>query len=476
MLFDLINMSKETISMQLNDPVVKEIEGSINRIRNTISANDIKSAEGCFHNETCRKEIKNLDSILSNRFGIKFYHVPVSNLEYAVLVAAPYQTHILKPDIQETYDWLKEEYKKDADKLEDKDATRNNDMGSDYNSYLNWQVSVDELNKHLKTNSITIDLEKATVRGLPPSFQVELLCDFTLLFNKKMGLSDIEITYIILHEVGHEFSYLEYSYRTTKSILALSEAIRTNMNKKGLDKQTSIILAYKEAYHKEPPAGVNGDMLLLQLSNQHIMETFKLAKNNYDSIDSEQQADQFATRFGGGMELASALNKITIFYTETSFSAHVFKIYKIYNYISLIIYIVTKPLIVVIPAIIIGFLIKTAIFVILKLIFASNPKMTYDEMSTRLQRMKNDTIQQIRGLSNDVNPAIIKKFIESVDTITDMVKLYPKESENRNISDRIAMFLSKTMSSNMDIEQMIKTMEILMANQLHVSAKRLSLT
>jgi hypothetical protein len=90
--------------------------------------------------------------------------------------------------------------------------------------------------------------------------------------------------------------------------------------------------------------------------------------------------------------------------------------------------------------------------------------------------MKNDTIQQIRGLSNDVNPAIIKKFIESVDTITDMVKLYPKESENRNITDRIAMFLSKTMSSNMDIEQMIKTMEILMANQLHVSAKRLSLT
>ena len=181
----------------------------------------------------------------------------------------------------------------------------------------------DHIRETLKQMSVpyfsgTIDLEKAKVTGDFAKLLVKLSLPYSLLTRGRVLLETLtprEIAAIVLHEVGHGFTTIEYADRsvTTNQVLAgVSAAMRS-------EEPSFIAQTYASAAHLlrmtseqraalEECKDANGAAVLLATIAMEKSKS-ELGLNVFDVNACEQLADQFAARCGAAKDLVTALAK-----------------------------------------------------------------------------------------------------------------------------------------------------------------------
>lgn len=165
----------------------------------------------------------------------------------------------------------------------------------------------------------TVDRENARVGGYFSKVEVDVYFTSGLLKAKKL-ISDPEVAAILLHELGHLYTYFEYLNkltRTTNIISSLSRAMYDveDQKERGLIMKSAGEQLKIESF--DPAQYVSGSKEKRTLaSTTFIISALPTSSRSdtgfsaYEHRSCEQVADQFAVKFGAGRALASGLNKM----------------------------------------------------------------------------------------------------------------------------------------------------------------------
>jgi len=160
----------------------------------------------------------------------------------------------------------------------------------------------------------TVDLNKGTVSGDLSEIQFKMGIGPGY-FGVRSEFTAREITSIILHEIGHTFTYLELLYRHTCTNYFLEEVTRKLA--KTDDKKLRYQI-YKDAraggwkeIDDDKMAEANDVAAITYFMKRTVdVATHELGNNPYDLRGAEALADQFMVRMGYGADFVTALKKL----------------------------------------------------------------------------------------------------------------------------------------------------------------------
>ena len=472
-------LTTEMIAQQQNDYVVPAIKEVFEEIISNIKEYDLKSAKKVFLNRKNKPLITKLDSIISKRFGISLQHTFSTGSGYAVWTIPPKNQNILNKDIVEVSKAV-DEYTKNADESNTHSDVKNiRNADTQMMSIMNkWKKSMSVLEKELNTNGVRIDLEKAVVYGLPKDYVVFLTCDLNIMVNE-IGMNADELTAVLLHEVGHAFTHLEYSYRSISNTSVLLDTIKDASDKNRTYKET-IKLVYEEVLdgNGSDLDDANDITATIKLADEYIKNSVGMIPTPHSGTDSEQLADQFAGRFGLGKDLATGLEKMTKRFPEiTEFSAHLTMAVIAGVYVFIFALIMAAGIA---GAFMIA--LETALTIMITGFLGSfigsllsaggvNTAKTYDDSYQRLNRVKNEMIRRIR--SENIDKAIKKQVLAELDSVTELIKKVPVS--NPTFSDNLIRLVSSRSRRLANMKEIEQVVENLMENDLHASALRINL-
>lgn len=169
----------------------------------------------------------------------------------------------------------------------------------------------------------TVNLANSTVGGLYSEIPLDI-CVFLGLFRNK-SFSDNEIASIILHELGHHFTYFQYintvGFGGLITTIAAKEIVGASTKEERKDK---ILLAEKimgldKVVDIKDDTDLNVSGVQVVLFSNYLAKMYSATGTvQYDQRNCEQLADQFATKHGAGRDLVTAMDKMDRFYDHTS--------------------------------------------------------------------------------------------------------------------------------------------------------------
>ena len=464
-------ISTEMIAPQVGDYIVTEMEKILTEVMK-ITEQCYRDGKGSNYNvfkiPTVRDEMERFDKLLFDRFGLNIETTHCSSTLAAVIPVTAKKWNNLN------------DFSQDLDTYGSSKKLRGPDADSEAvgNRILKEAVEAQkDLENTLNTKSVVFDLNKAKIRGLPSGYRVQVLVNFTIAY--ELGLNARHMTAILLHEVGHAWTHLEYSYRNTRNTSVLIDTFMDNYRNKNKTVKESLILSYVDATGDTSAKELNNKnaaTVVLTLSKAYLGHCNQYLTGGYHaSIDSENLADGFAARFGLGAELADALLKvhdkfkiqryIIIFASTGVLAFHIF--YAISLIISFSIF-----------GILFGvmhlFVVSTIVYVIYRLMFPGEritETMTYDEVIRRFQRVKNQTVKTLR--ESNLKKDVLSSMLESIDELEKIIKA--AKSRHTEWSGPIESIIRLFNGNKVEIKRLEQLTENLMENNLHVAAAKVKL-
>ena len=284
------------------------------------------------------------------------------------------------------------------------------------------------------------------------------------------------MTAITLHEIGHVFTYYEYSNRVSSTNQILAQFAYDNHNNKMTpDKVTYTFkeigskfqLSEKEI--KELELNIDSSILGPKLFKVYLRNVDSLRKvMKYDETSSETLADNFAVRQGYGKDLVTGLEKLTDYYPVKN-TTILFILYNIEFWVDFVL----------VPSVIISALSTAAPLGIFLAFFVTvlfyegskveNKNMTYDELKQRYNRIKLTMIERLKDKNLDVKTT--KELIENVETIDKIMDGILSNADP--IKMKLMNFiLPSNITINKDIDRQQK-IEELAFNRLFISAAKM---
>lgn len=335
--------------------------------------------------------------------------------------------------------------------------------------------------RQLKKEKGWIDNKNAMVGGVFSKVPIKIVVCYIELV-QKFRLNYSELTAVVLHELGHGYTWLEHAHmsRTTNLILQdLTEILREKDFDKGKYKsillESSEKLGLTEKEIDELTNGSNRTILGFKTSKLLIDRISSQMRNGkYAETSSEQSADLFATRHGYGMPLVTGLEKI---YRKTSYNTAMEVVMQtsglamsailLSDFIRVIVYIATGAVIP-IGAIVIAMF---AAFFYLSVNRAKNIDVTYDTNKVRLERIRDQMI-----LLLSTRPDMSDKDKEIIHESIDMMNLAITNTKDKiNIFNSIARLLfSKHRKDVLEIE-LQRDLEKIASNVVIEAASKLDL-
>lgn len=256
----------------------------------------------------------------------------------------------------------------------------------------------------------SIDLKNAKVDGYFSTLKHRLLINFHLL--KEYGLTADEITAIILHEIGHAFHGMESRHLLESNNATIAQIVK-EINNNDLDK-AEYIFKTKFASKEEFDIYLNNKNTKLDLAS-HVATVYvgrintQMVNNTYDQVNSENLADEFVSRFGYGVHVVTALQKMHK-------NSNIITTSRIL-YIAGIIVIALSFIIDLALLGIFGVIICAVIFILL---FSAEKKgMLYDFPAERYTRVRNSIINNLKNLK--LPPEITKNLIYQIEVIDTVI-------------------------------------------------------
>ena len=339
-----------------------------------------------------------------------------------------------------------------------------------YDKYLSEhpeiiELVVKNLKQVKKASFASVDLVNSKVDGYFAELENKLFMPASF-FMKIEGsafqvLSSREWAAIVLNEIGHAFTFLEFSLRfaTTNEVLSylsLKHSEGGDQYKASVKVAANIFkLTEKEAEVLEK-AKSDEEMAVLFLSIQDQRTRSELGSSWYDSVSCEQLADQFATRHGAGVELVTALEKIG----GLSQSGKLSLIFSLVRFIAVIAGVFVSGGI--------GWLLFYVFIQALNTWVQATSKPVYDNSEYRPKRVLQDLIEKIKDVNLPRDE--LKALLEQIDQMAEVTE---KHKNINQVERYFALLVSSTYRRNYNLEILQKQLESIASNPLFVSAAKL---
>lgn len=277
-----------------------------------------------------------------------------------------------------------------------------------------------------------------------------------------------EMAAIILHEVGHAYTFMLCVARSVTTNLVLSGMARMYEGSISPAKRHYVF----ERYSKDRKASKdrldamkkckNAEELAVIILNDDIEECkSELGASLYDVSSCEQIADEYSTRCGAGAYLAKALHKFYFFGWQTDFGRY-------WVYIAKTILFIIRVIIAAAGGI---FALIGIAFTLWGLVFGPDKRdEIYDNPYARLNRIKNQIIDQLKR--EDLSKAEKAQKVKDVETIEDLQKSY---SDGVRLDETIAYVFRGSWRDAHNFEMMQKDLENLANNRLFTGAAKLGI-
>lgn len=320
----------------------------------------------------------------------------------------------------------------------------------------------------------TVDLSKGKVHGIFETYVHTLYLDMTLLF-KVYRLNAEEVTAVIMHEIGHAFTYYEYSNRLASTNQLLAQLSKDIHDGKVEDEKRTYIfkeigrhLKLSEKEIADLYNTTDNTILGSMLFKLYIKEIKTLRKDvKYDETTSEALADNFAVRQGFAKPLVTGLDKLYRYshYKNDFMYATILTTEFIFTFI-------------VYPAVTIAALMNvpalgafyTVLFIGMFILDGdlSFKDMTYDELKQRYTRIRQGLVGALKNDGLEKNQAL--DILENLDEIDEVIN---ETKDFMSIKERIMRVISpfsRRIANDISHQQQL---EELGNNELFVHSSRL---
>jgi hypothetical protein len=473
-------LTHEMIASQLDVKFIDELKPKISRMKDIININDIRDNSVLLERFPEANDLLNdINTILSKRF--KF------NVKILLANTKGASTNIIMPGsfnvLYNNNDWingLKKYYesKKNQTFKNLKDVNDFNKNIDDY--YHQIYKNVLAMERELDKFNITIDNKNATITGLPKDFYMLFKIDFCFMLNT-YGNNDFADNFIaiLLHEIGHNYTGFEKAYYGVKNSITLLEATRETLNS-GIKDETQIL----RVINKKMGIGTNGTKgeLLLNLRNKMLPSTEEM--DLLAQTQSEQQADQFVSRFGLGGTLASSLvkNSAWIRYSNPDMDQKLADDVLIVNILSIGSFILVGSF-TALGAIAVGVTVFMSGLLWLHSTLKSyegkannffKNKSPYELDYQRVLRLKQDAIRQLRLLDKKDDKILVNRLMDNIVILDERLSFINSimEEAKKDIFKKWMMENQFDPKSN-SILTMNNLVQDLMENNLHIKTKQL---
>lgn len=470
-------LSTEIISFQANDSLGKDLTDVADKMLDILNSplDLYKTNAALIKNKVLVKLLGDMEDILYNRLGIKFNVVIGDVDECFCMPATPAKDSNLMPDTIETMKsievWASQNNVETAKEAEGAEKSKLMKQSTYYKHVMKTYENMKALYSKTRVDGVIVDREKAKMYGLPSSYKITVCMDLIWCF-RDMGLTSSEFVAIILHEIGHAWTVIEYSIRNTHNTTVLLDAIKETVNGKS-PKEVLCIAAENIKGNEALQADLRSkNIVTVYLTTAKLV----IGANKYSSVDAEQLADQFVARFGLGKELATAVEKVErripsdLFYL----SHYLFEFFILFILlIALLMLLVTGP----------GVLFMGAVLPILTIVgivwinnLRNSPNASdyaaYDDRINRAKRIKFDLIRTIR--SNKLPKEVTKDLLNQLDVLDTIINVASKD-KTVGLMDKFSNFFRFNGATIKELENIDKVTESLMENDLHALTAKLKI-
>lgn len=456
-----LQISKETIAPQPNDYIVGKLEELITNLYKAIDSGEQVGTRANLINE--------ISSSLTKRFGVPIKVLDSNNKELCTfpVMFKDHHTFLYEATVGELSDDIKSIYgsAKRGDK-NIKDMTMINTSNlADTKALTNKLLENYKIAENLKAfENITIDVNKAYIKGIDKDVLAPMLIDFEWV-HTECKITPIETVAVMMHEMGHIFTWIEYNRKMVKNTTVLLETLKEDIAKKGKTPKE----AYENAYYKITKQKINTNneteagIELYKVTNPYMDS----GTNKYSFTDSEQQADQFAGRFGLGKELATALPRLVKGYNKDFIRGVAIQC----SLTIVAVLLAGLSALSIISAGISMFLIWSIYSNVFRTPTPINGEQTYDDMIQRMNRLKTEMIRTIRIYNKELCPDYVNYLIKNIEATDRIIKELP--SPMVPLNHKLWSVLSSKFATGADMRLIEQLIEDTQENMLYVAAYKL---
>ena len=426
------NVSLESIAFQ-NDSFGSDIESIIYKLKKLVDVNPSLKHDVDF----LESSGTDLEKLIYSRLGLRVNLIINTYCPGAMIVFPINRNHILLKD-----------YWRDNYHIEDQA----------------------KLTKDLVGKKGTVDLKNAKLGGIFSEYKHTMYCD--IIGNLDAGMTVPSVVAIILHELGHAFTYYEFSDRVSSTNQVMADIALTVKDK--ADKSKRIYLFKELATKLDIDEKEFNDILEednriifgVKLFKKYMTSVSSLMEQvKYDETSSEQLADNFATRFGYGKHIVEALDVMMKGSAERSRG-----MYKVSVMLDLLVTLL-MPLVAIAGMVLfipLGVFYSFLLFIILTNSGDNDKDMTYDDLKTRYSRVRHQLILQTQELN--ISKSDLKALVDSIHQLDDIIK---GTQVFTPLYTSIVNFFSSTNKSAKENIALQKVMETLTNNELFVKSAQL---
>lgn len=310
----------------------------------------------------------------------------------------------------------------------------------------------------------TVDTENCTIGGIFEKIPLQVHYGYDLLSDQRLTVA--EKVAILLHELGHAFTYFLHLGQTVTSGLFAGAVAKEIMDAKSHGERVKVLenaertlgieVPTKESLAKGKPRDAAEAVQVVYLSYQSEKNRSETGHNFYEVRACEQIADQFAVKLGAGKDLAVAMGKL--FRMTGHSSAFPMAFHVISETMKLILFIAGIALI------------TPGIIMIIYVLSANPYEKAYDSPEQRVElirrmlsnRLKERSLSATTKAEIQSDLALIDQVAAHLNDKTTLVELFWKH----------AMSKGSTASKQEDLNKQI---ESFVFNRLHEEAAAFSL-
>lgn len=335
---------------------------------------------------------------------------------------------------------------------------RNHPLLTDFHRQVYQTDGIKKVKDKKTVLSGTVDRKRAKVSGVFSDIIVKTVLTTALLTGDKFTAD--EVAAVLIHELGHVFTYYEYLGTGITTNYVLSEVTKRLAQTSEQKRRYQIIKEGCKALDidlDDPDAltATNNDVVIQTVILRKAMEkrVSELESPTYDLTAWEMMSDQFVSRHGGGRSLVTGLDKIIRQSPDSSYMSgwqhHAIEVLKL--------------------ILVLGtFMIFAPIILFLLMGFVDTNENLYDKSKARMERIRRDMVDSLkdRNLDRDITRKITED-IEVIDTL-----LSEMEDRRTYLQFFWSTFRKKGRSNHQQMKFQ-QELEILANNELFTRAAKL---
>ena len=350
------------------------------------------------------------------------------------------------------------------------DITKNNVLIEEWRKQFYRHRDFKQLSKNIDEVVGMVDLVNGRVKGAFENIVIRVF--ITDGFIRTMEFTPENKAVLVMHEVGHAFTFLEFIAESAKTDFSLATAARELLQTTDKEKKITLAKSLNDAMGTTVDVNVIAESsdvatwYTVYISNKEEQARVATHTGRYSDTSAEFVADQFVTRHGGGAAMADTLAKIYKHLGKISVRDRN-SIWAQYAVCSLSAISVVAGLSLINP--IIGIVGTLALFVNLKtLTLYDFTYSTYTSDKDRVAILKQELVGRLkdRDLPQDVR-------VSTLDAIKEIDKVLKTINDNRTVMELLTIALRSDVRQAVKQEQVQKTLSTVINNDLFKTAATL---